>query len=165
MKNRLFNLWREQGAQARQACRRSGARAARRSGRRTPIPSARGFVTVMTIALVNHPWLLDRFADEVASLEIRDKKLAALLQAVTGIIYEDTHVTRERLAERLEASAQGKLYAELSRDSAFKRVAFLQPETPEHEVAGAIRRPDLSLPRAAEPQPRACRKAPIILPR
>jgi hypothetical protein len=30
----------------------------------------------------------------LASIEIRDK-LATLLQAVTGIIYEDTHVTRD----------------------------------------------------------------------
>ena len=135
VKNRLFNLWREQGTDRRKLPGGGvGARQAGRAGA-TPIPSARGFITVMTIALVNHPWLLDRFADEVASLEIRDKKLSALLQAVTGIIYEDTHVTRERLAERLEASNPGKLYAELCRESAFKRVAFLQPETPEHEVA------------------------------
>jgi DNA primase len=134
VKNRLFNLWREQGAQRGKLPAKGGARPPSKAGP-TPIPSARGFVTVITIALVNHPWLLDRFADEVASLEIRDKKLAALLQAVTGIIYEDTHVTRERLAERLEASPQGRLFAEISRDSAFKRVAFLQPETPEPAVA------------------------------
>jgi DNA primase len=135
VKNRLFNLWREQGGDRRKLlASAAGTRSPARAGT-TPVPSARGFITVMTIALVNHPWLLDSFADEVASLEIRDRKLAALLQAVISIIYEDTHVTREGLAERLEASPQGKLYAELCRDSAFKRVAFLQPETPEHEVA------------------------------
>lgn len=134
VKNRLFNLWREQGTQRGRLPAKPGARPASPSGP-TPIPSARGFVTVIVIALVNHPWLLDRFGDEVASLEIRDKKLAALLQAVTAIIYEDTHVTRESLAERLEAIPQGRLFAELSRDSAFKRVAFLQPETPEPQVA------------------------------
>ena len=134
VKNRLFNLWREQGASRGKLPPNAGTRPTGRAGS-TPIPSARGFVTVMIIALVNHPWLLDRFADEVASLEIRDKKLAALLHAVTGIIYEDTHVTRERLTERLEASSPGKLYAELCRESAFKRVAFIQPETPEHEVS------------------------------
>src|SRR6185295_8013810 len=135
VKNRLFNLWREQGADRRKLPAGAGGTRSPARANATPIPSARGFITVMTIALVNHPWLLDSFADEVASLEIRDKKLAALLQAVTSIIYADTHVTREGLAERLEASPQGKLYAELCRDSAFTRVAFLQPETPEHEVA------------------------------
>ena len=135
VKNRLFNLWREQGTDRRKLPAGAGGTRSPARVSATPIPSARGFITVMTIALVNHPWLLDSFADEVASLEIRDKKLAALLQAVTSIIYADTHVTREGLAERLEASPQGKLYAELCRDSAFTRVAFLQPETPEHEVA------------------------------
>ena len=154
VKNRLFTLWREQGADRRKLPAGAvGTRSPARAGA-TPIPSARGFITVMTIALANHPWLLDSFADEVASLEIRDKKLAALLQAVTSIIYADTHVTREGLAERLEASPQAKLYAELCRDSAFKRVAFLQPETPEHEVDAQFADLDLSLPRAAEPQPR-----------
>lgn len=134
VKNRLFNLWREKGSQRGKFPAKAGARAPNRTGP-TPSPSAYGFVTVITLALINHPWLLDRFADEVASLDIRDKKLAALLQTVTGIVYKDTHVTRERLAERLEASSQGRLFAQLSRDSAFTRVAFLQPESPEKEVA------------------------------
>jgi DNA primase len=134
VKNRLFNLWREQGAQRGKLPAKSGAVPAGRAGP-IPIPSARGFVTVITLALANHPWLLDRFADEVASIDIRDKRLASLLQALTGLIFEDMHVTREHLAERIGAGSHGKLFAELWRDSAFKRVAFLQPETAENEVA------------------------------
>ncbi len=134
VKNRLFNLWREKRTRARQAPGECG-RSAKQEAGPTPLPSSYGFVTTITLALVNHPWLLDRFADEVASLDIKDKRLAALLQSVTGIIFEDTHVTRERLAERLEAGSHGKVFAALSRDSAFKRVAFLQPESPEQEVA------------------------------
>jgi DNA primase len=134
VKNRLFNLWREQTSPRGRLPVKSGAQPAARTSP-APIPSARGFVTVLVIALVNHPWLLDRFADEVASLEIRDKKLAGLLKAVTGLVYADPHITREDLAPRLADSTGGELYAELSRDSAFKRVAFLQPETPEREVA------------------------------
>jgi DNA primase len=101
----------------------------------TPLPSSYGFATVVTLALVNHPWLLDRFAEEVASLDIRDKKLAGLLQSVTRMIFEEPNVTRERLAERLAASSQGKLFETLMRESAFKRVAFLEPESPHDEVA------------------------------
>jgi DNA primase len=99
-----------------------------------PVPSSYGFATVIILALVNHPWLLDRFADEVANIEIRDKKLAALLQTVTRTIFEDPEVTPETLAEGLDGSSHGKLFAALWRDSAFKRVAFLQPESPEAEV-------------------------------
>jgi DNA primase len=133
VKNRLFNLWREKRTGRGRVPANAGAPQGRSGS--TPLPSSYGFVTTITLALVNHPWLLDRFADEVASLDIKDKKLAALLQSVTGIIFEDTHVTRERLAERLEAGSHGKVFAALSRDSAFKRVAFLQPESPEKEVA------------------------------
>ena len=131
VKNRLFALWREKGT------RRGPADAASRPAGRSgpaPVPSSYGFATVIILALVNHPWLLDRFADEVANIEIRDKKLAALLQTVTRSIFEDPEVTPERLAERIDGSSHGKLFAALWRDSAFKRVAFLQPESPEAEV-------------------------------
>jgi DNA primase len=132
VKNRLFALWREQGsrrgkpaADAPQGARRMGP---------PPIQSPYGFATVMTLALVNHPWLIDRFAEEVSALDIRDRKLASLLETVTAIILEDGRPTAERIAERIEASGHGKFFAELLRDSAFKRVAFLDPECQKEEV-------------------------------
>ena len=126
VKNRLFNLWREQGAG--RGKRPADVVARPRAGSRpTPLPPAFGFATVIVLALVNHPWLLDRFAEEVASLEIRDKRLAGLLGAVRGLIFEDHGVTSERLAERLRAGPQGRLFENLLRDSAFKRVTFVQP--------------------------------------
>ena len=131
VKNRLFALWREKGT--RRGPADTAPRPAGRSGP-APVSSSYGFASVIILALVNHPWLLDRFADEVANIEIRDKKLAALLQTVTRSIFEDPEVTPERLAERLDGSNHGKLFAALWRDSAFKRVAFLQPESPEAEV-------------------------------
>src|SRR3990170_1342687 len=131
VKNRLFALWREKGT--RRGPAGTAPRPAGRSGP-APVPSSYGFATVIILALVNHPWLLDRFADEGANIEIRDKKLAALVETVTRSIFEDPEVTPERLAERLDGSSHGKLFAALWRDSAFKRVAFLQPESPEAEV-------------------------------
>jgi DNA primase len=133
VKNRLFALWREKGTRRGKLTADAAPRPAGRSGP-APVSSSYGFATVIILALVNHPWLLDRFADEVANIEIRDKKLAALLQTVTRTIFEDPEVTHERLAERLDGSSHGKLFAALWRDSAFKRVAFLQPESPEAEV-------------------------------
>jgi DNA primase len=133
-KNRLFNLWRGKGTQR---GKRPGDIIPRppAGGVQPRPPSSFGFVTVITLALVNHPWLLDRFAEEVASLEIRDKRLAALLQAVTRLIFDDPGVRPERIAERLEAGPEGRLFAKLSRESAFKRVTFVQPGTPKPEVA------------------------------
>jgi DNA primase len=89
---------------------------------------------VIALALVNHPWLLDRFAEEVAHLEVRDKRLAALLHTVTRLIFEDPGVTPARLAERVSASKEGKLFARLLRDSAFSRVSLVQPESDKPEV-------------------------------
>jgi DNA primase len=132
VKNRLFALWRERGTRR----GKSGADSASRSSGSgpMPLPSPFGFATVIILALVNHPFLLDRFGEEVSAIDIRDKALAGLLQTVTRNIFEDASLTREQLVERLGASNHGKLFTQLSRDSAFKRVAFLSPESPETEV-------------------------------
>jgi DNA primase len=132
-KNRLFALWREKPARGGKLPAIASSRSTERSGP-TPLPSARGFVTVIILALINHPWLLDRFAEEVATLEIRDKSLAALLGFVTNTIFDDHGISRERLIDMLGASSHAKLFDLLCRDSAFTRVAFLQSETPPRVV-------------------------------
>jgi DNA primase len=133
VKNRLFSLWREQGSQRGKALtdrpRRTNVSAP------PPEPSAYGFAIVITLALINHPWLLDRFAEEVSSLDLRDKRLAGLLQTVTGIILEDGDRSGRRIEERIAAGSYGKFFAKLSRDSAFTRVSFLDPESQREEVA------------------------------
>jgi DNA primase len=128
-KNRLFALWREKPARGGKLSATASSRAGERSGA-TPLPSPYGFATVITLALINHPWLLDRFAEEVATLEIRDKNLAALLGFVTNTIFDEHDISRERLVDMLGASSQAKLFDLLCRESAFTRIAFLQPETP-----------------------------------
>ncbi|MFZ2018469.1 MAG: DNA primase [Methyloceanibacter sp.] len=132
VRNRLFALWRERPS-PRQSSSRAPVRVPPNSGTMPP-PSPRGFATTIALTLVNHPSLLDRFADEVASLEVRDKPLAALLSFVTRIVFERDGISREQLLEVLEASPHAKLLARLSRESAFKRIAFLQPETPLEDV-------------------------------
>jgi DNA primase len=57
-----------------------------------------------------------------------------MLRTVASIILEDGRPTAERIAERIEASGHGKFFAELLRDSAFKRVGFLDPESPKEDV-------------------------------
>lgn len=136
IKNRLFHLWREQSAP-----RSKGTPAIAAGPVRTPpppMPTAYGFAVVITLALANHPWLLDRFAEEVTSLDIREKRLAALLARITQLIFEDHGITRERLAERLGASPEGKLFGQLMRESPFRRVTFVQPETSVREVESAF---------------------------
>jgi DNA primase len=133
VRNRLFMLWREQPQRTRSAAPRLGARLPERRETALP-PSAYGFATIVTLALVNHPWLLDQFADEIASVEVRDKALAGLLSAVTRTIFEEPGIGRERLVAALGGGPHAKLLERLLRESPFKRVAFLQPETPAADV-------------------------------
>ena len=132
VKNRQFALWREQGTRRGKSAADSASRPS--GSGPTPLPSPYGFATVIILALVNHPFLLDRFGEEVAAVDIRDKALAGLLQTVTRNIFEDANLSRAQLVERLGASTYGKLFTQLSRDSAFKRVAFLSPDFAEADV-------------------------------
>ena len=142
IKNRLFDLWRAPAPNLRKpgSARGTGGdafRSHRARARREalPPPSAYGFAAIVILALVNHPSLLDRFAEEIANLEVRDRSLASLLQAVTRAIFDDPAITHAGLMERLRDGPQGKLLERLFWDSPYTRVAFLQPETPEATVA------------------------------
>jgi DNA primase len=138
IKNRLFELWRAQPP-------RSRAPSAAQTGKRSPYiprrrdiappPSPYGFATIVTLALVNHPWLLDRFAEDVANVDVCDKPLAALFDAVTRAIFDAPAITREGLMAQLRDGRHAKLLERLFSESPFSRVAFLQPETPEPDVA------------------------------
>ena len=131
VKNRLWALWREGGKRG--AAPAKPASAAAKSGAR-PLPSAHGFAITIILALARHPWLLDHFAEEVAGLEIRQKQLAEVLAVLTRTIFEHPAIAPDTLAELMSKSNQAGHFDTLQRSSAFKRVAFLQPETPAAEV-------------------------------
>jgi DNA primase len=136
IKNRLWALWREAGRSGgfpAAAATRQGAKPGSKPAAR-PLPSAHGFAITIILALTHHPWLLDRFAEEVAHLEIGQKQLAALLGLLTRTIFAEPEITPAALAETMGKSREGRLFDALARGSAFKRVAFLQPETPPTEV-------------------------------
>jgi DNA primase len=140
VKSRLFALWRERPDRNGKAGSRRGWTPARRQPQQpaksgpTPLPSSYGFAATVALALVNHPRLLDRFAEEVASLDIRDKPLAALLGFVASSIFEEADMTRERLIETVEASGHARLFGKLFRESPFSRLAFIQPDAPARDV-------------------------------
>ena len=122
VKNRLFNLWREQGTDRRKLPAGASARGKRESGP-TPIPSARGFVTVIIIALVNHP-SCSTVSAKRSPPRYQGQGACRPAPVCDPHHLRGQHVTREQLVDRLEAGNHGKLFAQLSRDSAFKRVAF-----------------------------------------
>ena len=129
IKSRLFALWRDVGRRSAAPAKASPAR----SGAR-PLPSAHGFAITIILALAHHPSLLDHFAEEVAHLDIRQRQLAELLGLLTQTIFRNHAIAPEQLATLMRGSSHGRLFETLERSSAFKRVAFLQAETPEAEV-------------------------------
>src|SRR5581483_1522953 len=133
VRSRLFALWRERSAPPR-AKTKAPSSAPAQNRTIPPPPSPRGFIIAIALALINHPYLLDRFAEEVASLDIRDKRLAGLLAFVTSTIFEREQIAPEALREAIEASPHAKLFARISRESAFKRIAFIQPEREAEDV-------------------------------
>ena len=133
IKSRLFALWRDIGKRSGVPAKPSSPTPSGKTGPR-PLPSAHGFAITIILALAHHPSLLDHFAEEVAHLDIRQKQLAELLGFLTEAIFHNHGITRERLAELMRGSRHAKLFDTLDRSSAFKRIAFLQPETPQAEV-------------------------------
>ena len=132
IKSRLFALWRESGKKGAAAVRFPNPQRGKDLAR--PLPSAHGFAITIILALAHHPWLLDRFAEEVGHIEVRQKQLAELLAALTNAIFLHPGITRERLAALMREGAHARLFDRLDQASAFKRIAFLQPETPAGEV-------------------------------
>ena len=133
IKSRLFALWRDIGKRSGVSAKPSSPTPASKSGAR-PLPSAHGFAITIILALAHHPALLEHFAEEVAHLDIRQKQLAELLGFLTEAIFHDHGITGEHLAELMRGSRHARLFDTLDRSSAFKRIAFLQPETPQAEV-------------------------------
>jgi DNA primase len=130
VKDRLFGLWRGRATQKTKAPGKALAKfdkAPPRPARRAT-PSPAGFSTTVILALMQHPWLLDRFADEVADLAIIQRPLAELLGALISTVLERPGIRAETLGETLRASRHGKLLDRLERASAFKRLAFLQSD-------------------------------------
>jgi DNA primase len=133
VKSRLFALWRDIGKRSTAPAKSSPPTPSGKSGPR-PLPSAHGFAITIILALAHHPSLLDHFAEEVAHVDIRQRQLAELLRFLTDTIFHNPGIERVQLAELMRGSGHARLFDALDRSSAFKRVAFLQPDTPAAEV-------------------------------
>ncbi len=133
VKSRLFALWRDIGKHSGTQSNASPPTSSGKSGPK-PLPSAHGFAITIILALAHHPSLLDRFAEEVAHVDIRQRQLAELLRFLTDAIFQNQGIERVQLAELMRGSRHAKLFDTIERSSAFKRIAFLQPETPAAEV-------------------------------
>ena len=134
IRNRLFSLWRELGSRP----ARGGRSAAQASASNAKPPSSYGFVTTIILCLMRHPWLLDHYAEEVASLHVPQRQLGELLAVIARTIHDRHGITPDELAAALAASPSAKLAERISRDSAFMRLSFLHADTPREEVEQAF---------------------------
>ena len=132
VKSRLFGLWREATKRNAAPAHTSPSSSGKSNAR--PLPSSHGFAITIILALAHHPWLLEHFAEEVAGLDIGQRQLAELLGQLTRTIFDRPGIAPGTLAELMRASPHARLFDTLDRSSAFKRVAFLQPEFPAPEV-------------------------------
>jgi DNA primase len=133
IKSRLFVLWRDLGKRGPAPAKAPQAQPSGRSGPR-PLPSAHGFAITIILALAHHPSLLDRFAEEVAHVDIKQRQLAELLAALTQTVFRNHGIGHDELAALMRGSSHARLFDMLERSSAFKRIAFLQHDTPMAEV-------------------------------
>lgn len=101
--------------------------------------SPRGFAVTVILALTNHPWLLDHFTEEVAALDLRKTGVADLLNLISHAILEQPGLDRAALEELMARSGKAPHFAKLARESAFSRLSFLKPETPQAEVEEQFR--------------------------
>ena len=132
IKNRLFELWRPHAVRPGKGGKNTYRKPERHEA--LPPPTAYGFATIVTLALVNHPWLLDQFAEDIASVDVQDKRLANLLPAVTRAIFDNPAISREELIAALRDGEQAALLDRLFSESPFARLAFLRSETPREDV-------------------------------
>jgi DNA primase len=135
IRSRLWALWRDLGKRAAGPAKTQGSALPQGTSVSRPLPSAHGFAITIILALAHHPWLLDHFAEEVAAVDIKQTQLASLLFALTDAVFHHPGISRDALADLLRQSPEGRLFETLDRSSAFKRIAFLQPETPPAEVS------------------------------
>jgi DNA primase len=132
LKNRLWQLWR-----------------ARPSGRQQTSVTVAGFGSaappaiavnqfgreaLLVLACLTHPWLIERFAEELSALHLRHSRLAALLAEAMDIVGERHGLDREALEAALAETPHAALLEQLRAQSGHARVGFARPETARLEV-------------------------------
>ncbi|ADH89645.1 DNA primase [Ancylobacter novellus DSM 506] len=70
---------------------------------------------LLLFAAINHPWLLDQCAEELADLPFQNKEAAELRRALLDAHMDGDDADHERLAARLESQGHAPLVARLAR--------------------------------------------------
>ena len=89
--------------------------------------------------LLNHPWLLDDFAEDVAALRIKSRMLAGLRDAILGLHAEKSPLDSDQLATHLDKSGFGDALSLVSRANSHRSDRFAEPGAAAEDVVAGWR--------------------------
>ncbi len=92
----------------------------------TPVTSARE--ALITGAILNHPWLLDEFLEEIAKLQFHDGDCRRLRDAILAVHQAEEHLDNEKLLEHLSRAGQAAELRRVQRATAQGAGAHFAPD-------------------------------------
>jgi DNA primase len=84
--------------------------------------------------LLNHPWLLDEHAEEIAALTLASAPLGRLRDAMLGTQAMDNNLDSARLRSQLSGTGLGKVVDLVERSVTHRSDRFAEPDAPRAEV-------------------------------
>jgi DNA primase len=92
---------------------------------------------LILLAMINHPWLLDRYAEEIAGLPFADHDHERLCAALLEAHAENEALDKAGLASQLHREGFGPLLMRIESSVTHKSDQQFQQGTPEADVIGA----------------------------
>ncbi len=84
--------------------------------------------------LINHPWLVEEHAEEIAAMTLTSKPLAGLRDAILGTQAVDNNLDSARLRSQLSGTGLDKVVNLVERSVTHRSDRFAEPEAPRAEV-------------------------------
>ena len=89
---------------------------------------------LIVLALINHPWLMEAYPEEIANLALRDPILAKLRDGAMAIHAERGPLDSEGLRAQLKQQRFGDIVARVERAITHRSDGFADPEAPRDDV-------------------------------
>jgi len=90
--------------------------------------------TLIVLALINHPWLMDVYSEETANLALQDLELTKLRDAAMAILAERGPLDSEGLRTQLNQQRFGDIVARVERAITHRSDQFADPEASHEDV-------------------------------
>ena len=89
---------------------------------------------LLLLTILNHPWLLDRYSEEIAELQLVAPPLAELRKAIIGVHAERAALDSDALRTQLNDQGFGAIVARVERAITHKSDWFAEPHASQDEV-------------------------------